>query len=89
MRSRAPREAEIIEEVTRLEEDVLEQSEDPESLRYEDDQAIEILRAVLEVALEDEAVSHEEPSLLSKLRRKLGMQPRPLTLAPGSEEQIS
>jgi hypothetical protein len=69
----AAAEGDIIEEVTALEQRVLDAAMDPASLRYEDSQAVEIMTAVLEVALEDEKVSDSELKLLRRLREKIGL----------------
>lgn len=69
----AATEAAIIEGVSNVEEDVVAAASDPDSLRYEDEQALEILAAVLEVALEDDHLSPDEFSLVQRLRRKLGV----------------
>lgn len=66
-------ESEIVEEVTELEQELLDESGSPDALRYEDDHAVDVLRSVLEVALEDEKVSTEERNLIERLRRKLGI----------------
>lgn len=70
---RAATEAELIEEVTRREHQVLGTARSPDCLKYEDSRAVEIFRAVLEVAVEDATISHEELSLLRRLRKKLGL----------------
>jgi len=69
-------EADIVQQVTQLEEGVLEAAASEESLKYEDDRAVDILRSVLEVALEDSKVSQEELSLIRRLREKLGLSER-------------
>lgn len=66
-------EEEVVEEVTTLEEEVLREAEDSDALRYEDEHSVDVLRSVLEVALEDEDISTEELNLLERLRRKLGV----------------
>lgn len=69
----AATEAEIVDEVTELERRILEASEDPDALRYEDDSSVDIMRAVLEVALEDDRVEERELNLIRRLREKLGL----------------
>ena len=70
-------EEEIVGDVRSLEKQILEEAEHPEeSLAYEDDDALGTLKAVLDVAVEDDQVSPEELSLIHRLRRKLGVQER-------------
>lgn len=70
-------EGEIVDDVRSLEKEVLDEAERPEeSLAYEDDDALDTLRAVLDVAVQDDQVSPEELSLIHRLRRKLGVQER-------------
>jgi hypothetical protein len=69
----AATEEELIEEVRSLEQHVLDEAKDPNALRYADAKAVDVLRAVLEVALEDDRVSHEEMNLIRRLREKLGV----------------
>lgn len=66
----------IVKAVINLEQEVLAEAEDPASLEHEDKSSLEILRTVLEVAVEDDAVTREELSLIHSLRRKLGIQER-------------
>lgn len=73
---RTATESELIDAVTRREREVLAAAEDSGSLKYEDAGDIEVLRAVLEVAVEDGAISHDELSLLRRLRKKLGIRER-------------
>jgi hypothetical protein len=63
----------LIEEVRGLEEQVLEEAASPEAFRYAAPKSIEVLRAVLEVALEDEQITSDELNLISRLREKLGL----------------
>lgn len=63
----------IVLEVQALERGVIEEAADPEAFKHEDDWSLEILRAVLEVALEDEALVPDELSLIRRLREKLGI----------------
>lgn len=69
----AAAETELIEEVTDFERSVLDAVGDPDSLRYEDERNVEIMRAVLEVALEDAEVSDQELSIVRRLKEKLGL----------------
>jgi hypothetical protein len=66
-------ETELVDEVTNLEQQVLDEAADPESLRYEDDRALDVMRAVLEVALEDGQIEEAELHLIRRLREKLGL----------------
>lgn len=66
-------EAELVDEVTALEQRILDLAERSDALRYEDDRAVEVMRAVMEVALEDERLSNEELHLIRRLREKLGL----------------
>jgi hypothetical protein len=66
-------EEEIVEEVRALEQQVLTEAQDPDILKYEDDRAVDVLRSVLEVALEDQNVSMDELNLIRRLREKLGL----------------
>src|SRR5690606_37833916 len=67
------REEDLIEEVRLLEEQVLRQAADPDALIYSNAKYVEILRAVLEVALDDERLSNEALSPIRRLREKLGL----------------
>lgn len=66
-------EAAIINAVTEIEEGVLASASDPGGLKYEDERGLEILEAVLEVALEDDRLTPDEFALIERLRRKLGI----------------
>jgi hypothetical protein len=66
-------EEEIIEEVTALEQEILDRAAEEDALRYENARSVEILKAVLEVALEDEHMTFEELALIRRLREKLGI----------------
>jgi hypothetical protein len=63
----------LIEEVRALEQTVLDEASDPDALKYADATAVDVLKAVLEVALEDDRVSNEELNLIRRLREKLGI----------------
>lgn len=67
----AASETEIIEGVTRLERQVIDAAASPDSLRYADEKAVEVFKAVMEVALEDDRVTQEEIGLIRRLREKL------------------
>lgn len=69
-------EAELVEEVTTLEQGVLDLAQSPDALRYEDARSVDVIRAVMEVALEDEKLSDEELYLIRRLREKLGVNER-------------
>lgn len=66
-------ETELASEVEGLERAILDAADDPYSLQYEDDHAVDVLKEVLAVALEDERVSPDELSLIHRLREKLGI----------------
>jgi hypothetical protein len=66
-------EEDVIQAVVAIEERVLEASKSPESLRYEDQKAVEILSVILEVALDNNELSNEEIRLIRRLREKLGL----------------
>lgn len=63
----------LVERVTQAEKSVIKAARSPDALKYEDARAVEIFRAVLDVALEDESVSDEELQLVRRLREKLGL----------------
>ncbi|MBR9920345.1 MAG: hypothetical protein GYB31_05840 [Bacteroidetes bacterium] len=69
-------EIEIFDEVVHFEKEILRFAKDEDFLKYEDHNNLEILRAVLEVALEDDSVSKEEIKLISRLRKKLKISER-------------
>lgn len=73
-------EEELVQEVLALEEEILAAAEDPDALRYEDGRAIEVLGAVLEVAIEDEKVTPTEFHLIRRLREKLGLRERAMRI---------
>jgi len=66
-------EQEIVESLTRLEQDVLDAAEAEDSLRYEDPDRIEILKDVLRTALRDKLITFRELNLLRTLRDSLGL----------------
>ena len=66
-------EQEIVESLTRLEQDVLDAAEAEDSLRYEDADRIEILKDVLRTALRDKLITFRELNLLRTLRDSLGL----------------
>lgn len=66
-------EEELVGEVQALEEAVLDEAGDPDAFRYADQRALEILEAVLAVAIEDDRISEAELGLIEKLRQKLGI----------------
>jgi len=69
-------EADLVEAVSDLERGVLSAAKDPDALKYDDHTAVSILRAVLEVALEDETVTQQELRLLRRLQAKVGLSER-------------
>ena len=66
-------EQDIVESLTRLEQDVLDAAAADDSLRYEDPDRIEILRDVLKAALDDKLITFRELNLLRTLRDSLGL----------------
>ncbi|MCE2422429.1 MAG: hypothetical protein J4G03_03875 [Gemmatimonadetes bacterium] len=66
-------EQDIVDSLTRLEQDVLDAAAVHDSLRYEDPERIEILKDVLRVALDDELITFRELNLLRSLRDSLGL----------------
>jgi hypothetical protein len=56
-----------------LGQQVLREAEDPDALKYADAKAVDVFRAVLEVALEDDRLSTDELNLMRRLREKLGL----------------
>ena len=73
---RQAREEEVVEAVIAKESKILSEAENPDSLTYEDESALETLRDVLEVAVQDDEVTTDELHLIDRLRRKLGVQQR-------------
>ena len=66
-------EQDIVESLSRLEQDVIDAAAAEDSLRYEDPDRIEILKDVLKTALEDNRITFRELNLLRTLRDSLGM----------------
>jgi len=66
----------VVQQGQALERSILEEASRAECFRYEPAQEVEILRAVLSVAVEDERVSQDELDLIRRLRRKLGLRER-------------
>ena len=66
-------EQDIVESLTRLEQDVLDAAAAEDSLRYEDPDRIEVLRDVLRAALRDKLITFRELNLLRTLRDSLGL----------------
>lgn len=64
-------ESSVIAGVSEKEEAVVAAAADPESLRYDDPEAVDILESVLGVAVEDDHLSRGEIQLIDRLRRKL------------------
>ena len=59
-----------------LEEEIIEAAADPDALKHEDRFAIDVFRAVMEVAVEDRLIAGAEFKLLARLRKKLGIRYR-------------
>ncbi len=66
----------LIGEVQELEKALLDEAADPDALKYADSHAVDVLKAVLEVALEDDRLSSEELNLIRRLGEKLGIHER-------------
>lgn len=66
-------EDDVVQRVVDAERLVIEKSKSSDALRYEDKKSVEIFEAVLEVALDDDTLSHEELQLVHRLREKLGL----------------
>ena len=66
-------EQDIVESLTRLEQDVLDAAAAEDSLRYEDPERIEILKDVLRAALDDKLITFRELNLLRTLLDSLGL----------------
>ena len=66
-------EQDIVESLSRLEQDVLDAAAAEDSLRYEDPDRIEILKDVLRAALADKLITFRELNLLRTLRDSLGL----------------
>lgn len=49
----------IVQHVTSLEKEILGEAEAPHSLQYEDESSLETLRAVLDMAVEDDEVTRD------------------------------
>lgn len=69
----AATEREIVEVGTAAQEKVIAEAKSDDGLQWEDPRSLDILRTVLEVAIEDERISEEEISLIRRLREKLGV----------------
>ena len=71
----AASELDVVENVTRLQQEVLDAAASPQALRYEDAHSVEVLRAVMRVALKDAMVTNQELELLRVMRESLGVSP--------------
>lgn len=69
-------EEKIIEKVRDRESSIIEEAQDPDCLKYSNSNAVDTLRAILEVAVEDQKISDDEISLIRRLRRKLNLTER-------------
>lgn len=63
----------IFEDVVNEENKIIELSKQGESFKHIDEKSIEILEAIIEVALEDHIISNDELALITKLRKKLSI----------------
>lgn len=70
------REEEIVEKGQELELSIMRESGSDDCLKYEPKSGVEILKAVLSVAVEDERISQDELDLIRRLRKKLGLRER-------------
>lgn len=61
----------LVERIRNREQELIAEAESEESLKYADDENIDILRTLLEVAFEDEKISRDEYNLIERLRQKL------------------
>lgn len=66
-------ENEIINEVLKKEEEIIEQSKSQDNFKHLNEDAITIMTSILEVALEDNTISNDELALIRKLRKKLSI----------------
>lgn len=69
-------EPEIIEGVQEAEREIVAAASDPEELKYEDEHALDVLEAVLDVALMDDHLTPDEFSLVKRLSNKLRVNER-------------
>ena len=67
----AATEGEVVEIGTAAQERVITDAGSDGALQYEDSHAVDVLRTVLQVAVEDERVTDEEINLIRRLREKL------------------
>lgn len=67
---------EIISRVRERESGIVDEAEEPDCLKYSNSKAVDTLRAILEVAVEDEEITRDEMSLIRRLRRKLNLTER-------------
>ncbi len=65
----------VVENVTQLQQQVLDTAASPDALRYEDARSVEVFRTVMKVALQDAVVTNQELELLRVLRESLGLSP--------------
>ena len=63
----------LVERVSEAQKSIIKVAQSDDALKYEDAKSVEIFKAVLEVALEDENVSDQELRLVRRLREKLGL----------------
>ena len=66
-------EEEIITNVRNLEEDVIKKSQSNDNFKHIEEQSYEILKVILEAALEDGSISEDELHLIKRVRKKLGV----------------
>lgn len=69
-------EGELIDAVMEREKELVKAGQDPESLKYRDEEKVATYRTVLEVALQDLVITEDEKRLLRRLRHHLGLKIR-------------
>lgn len=69
-------EDEVIRKVREREQRVIGEAQDEDCLKYSNSKAVDTLKALLEVAVEDDRISEDEISLIRRLRRKLNLTER-------------
>lgn len=66
-------EEEIITNVKNLEEDVIKKSKSKENFKHIEEHSYEIMKVILEAALDDNNISEDELHLIKKVRKKLSV----------------
>ncbi|MFW5895382.1 MAG: hypothetical protein ACOCT9_01430 [archaeon] len=65
---------EIIENIQKSEQEIIQKSKSQENLKHIDDKSMEIFETILAVALEDNIITDDELNLINKVRKKLSIQ---------------